>query len=75
MGKDKGSFGITQSIAEPVVSVRTRVVDRPSGPKIELLASMGERSDVAMQMDVEVARSLFVQLRDTFVKMNWPLPT
>jgi hypothetical protein len=75
MGKDRGSFGITQSIAEPVVSVRTRVVDGPSGPRIELIASMGAGSDTAMQMDVEVARSLAVQLRDTLEKMNRPLRT
>jgi hypothetical protein len=74
MGKTTGSYGVRQSIAEPVVSVRTRVVDGPSGPKLELIASMGTRSDTAMQMDVEIARSLLVQLRDTFEKMNWPLP-
>ena len=78
MQEVKGSHGGRQSLAEPVVGLRTGVIDGPRGPKVELVASMGAHratgSDMAMHMDVEVARSLFVQLRDTFAKMSWPLP-
>jgi|HubBroStandDraft_5_1064220.scaffolds.fasta_scaffold773717_2 hypothetical protein len=77
------TYGTQNRIYQPAIAVEVVVTDEK---RIELVASIGapkgERipphplaTKRAIHMDQSVASDLLKQLRETFQRMGWPLPT
>jgi hypothetical protein len=61
------TYGTQNRIYQPAIAVEVVVTDEK---RIELVASIG-----APKGEQSVASDLLKQLRETFQRMGWPLPT